>query len=262
MDGFQGSLVSLLNLITIGSVKQQVGANSVEFPCPDAMIQYQRTMFGVDKGDQFHAHGGGFSNKAHFKKWYKKTYLAILYCMLMNAVFAWNMAAKEDPSKNKVLRHEFMHDISEDMMEYKDESTQAASEAASSSDNQAWSSEHTMENCDYRQRCAVCKLEANLDKVQGQVAKKVVVCKKCRIPAHPAVQDQSNKMIHQMPEFQGMSCFAILHSEEGRKIWIPRPEGKQRYSVNRSSRIVQEIRQHHGMTPRTVRSRRSSEDDE
>ena len=29
-------------------------------------------MFGVDKGDQIRAHGGGFATKAHFKKWYKK----------------------------------------------------------------------------------------------------------------------------------------------------------------------------------------------
>ena len=265
MDSKVVSLVTTTNITTVGTVKRQVGSNAVEFRCPDALIQYQRTMFGVDKGDQFRMHGGGFSNKAHFKKWYKKTYLAILDCMLMNAVFAWNMAVKEDSSKLKLARHDFMHVIAQDMMEYTDpdKNNQATRPSFRNVVEQDWTCEHTMENCCYGERCAVCKLEANLDKLQGEMAKKVVVCKKCRIPAHPAVQDKGDRMIHKFPEFKGMSCFAIIHSVEGRKIWIPKPEGnKQKYSVNRSHRIVQALRQHHGKPARAVRSRRSSEDNE
>jgi hypothetical protein len=53
------------------------------------MIKYQQMMYAVDKGGQARAHFGGFSSKAHFKKWYKKQFLAILDCMLLNGLVAW-----------------------------------------------------------------------------------------------------------------------------------------------------------------------------
>ena len=182
MDSKAVSLVTTTNITSIGTVKRQVGANSVEVPCPDAVIQYQRTMFGVDKGDQFRMHGGGFSNKAHFKKWYKKTYLAMLDCMLMNATLAWNMAVKEDSGKFKLARHEFMHVIAQRMMEYKDERTRAAHVPTPNSQSGNWATEHIMENFEYGERCVVCKLEYNMNKClrQGRMAKKVVHYAKSR----------------------------------------------------------------------------------
>ena len=264
MDSKVVSLVTTTNITSIGSVKQQVGANSLEVTCPDAIIQYQRTMFGVDKGDQFRMHGGGFSNKAHFKKWYKKTFLAILDCMLMNAVLAWNMAATEDSTKLHLARHDFMHIIAEDMMNYVDERSEVSSTPATSRAGADWSCTHLMENCEYGEQCAVCKLEANLNPELGQenMAKKIVTCSLCMIPAHPAVQADSNRQIHQLEAFKGMSCFAILHSEEGRKIWRPKPEGKVRYSVNRSADIVRDLREYHGLPRKSRRSRQHSQDDE
>ena len=223
-------------------------------------------MFGVDKGDQFRMHGGGFSNKAHFKKWYKKTYLAILDCMLMNAVFAWNMAAKEDAGKRPLMRHDFMLLLAEDMMNYKDERTEIASPAAATTEGApAWAETHKMEDCPYGERCAVCKLEFNMDENlgQGSLAKKVVKCGLCRIPAHPTVQGaNSNRHIHKLDQFKGMSCFAIVHSEEGQKIWLPKPGGKVRYSVSRKSTIVKDLRELHGLSRETTRQKKHSEDDE
>ena len=92
LDSKVVGLVTTLNTTAIGMVKRQIGAKAKEITCPKAVTTYQNTMFGVDKGDQIRVHGGGFSNKAHFKKWYKKSYLAILDCMMMNAYIAWNMA--------------------------------------------------------------------------------------------------------------------------------------------------------------------------
>jgi len=77
----------------IGEVERREGQKKQPIPCPEAMIDYQRHMYGVDKGDQIRAHFGGFSSKAHYKKWYKKGFFAILDMMLMNAYISWNMAA-------------------------------------------------------------------------------------------------------------------------------------------------------------------------
>ena len=78
-------------------------------------------MFGVDKGDQFRAHFGGFANRAHFKKWYVKVYLAILDCALLNAYSAWNLSCRTIPGRKKLTRYKFMWALSEEMLKFKDE---------------------------------------------------------------------------------------------------------------------------------------------
>jgi len=70
----------------VGVVSRQVSTQKEAIPCPEAIIDYQKNMYGVDKGDQIRAHGGGFSSKAHYQKWYKKGFFAILDMMLMNAL--------------------------------------------------------------------------------------------------------------------------------------------------------------------------------
>jgi hypothetical protein len=70
---------------SVGEVRQQVGSTKQIVKCPEAIIKYQKEMGGVDKGDQFCAHGGGFANKAHFKKWYKKTLFGLFDIKLLNA---------------------------------------------------------------------------------------------------------------------------------------------------------------------------------
>ena len=44
----------------------------------------------INKNDQMRLHGGGFLAQGHFKKWYKRIYLAILDTMMLNALFACN----------------------------------------------------------------------------------------------------------------------------------------------------------------------------
>ena len=245
-------------------MKRQVGSVAKQVRCPEAVITYQQTMFGVDKGDQIRAHGGGFSNKSHFKKWYKKTYLAILDCMMMNALIAWNMAATGNSNKTPLVRHQFMTYIAEEFMDYVDDNVAGNPRADGyAQGGESWRKDHKMIPCVYGSRCAVCRLETNMDSSIGQanMAKNVVMCSHCNIPAHPTVPTQSNRQIHQLPKFVGMSCFEILHSEDGKKIWtrIPDAIGNQpRYAVARGTEIVQELRQHYGLTPRTVRRRNNS----
>ena len=54
---------------TVGTIERQIGSHRQTFPCPTVLQQYQQNMFGVDKGDQLRAAGGGFAKKPHFKKW-------------------------------------------------------------------------------------------------------------------------------------------------------------------------------------------------
>ena len=264
LDSKVVGLVTTLNTTKIGTVKRQVGKDSKEITCPEAVMNYQRTMFGVDKGDQIRVHGGGFSNKAHFKKWYKKTYLAILDCMLMNAYIAWNLAAKEDKGKKPLSRHKFMNIVANQFMKYIDDNEpEDTGTPQSRQDASSWTQEHIMESLPPKvvERCAVCRLETNMNKSLGQanLAKHVFMCSKCKIPAHPAVPTNSNRQIHQLEQFKGLSCFAILHSDGGNSIWTRRPEGQNpRYTVNFSSPIVQELRSYHGLSRTQKRKRRSS----
>ncbi|CAB9517269.1 unknown protein [Seminavis robusta] len=113
------SMVTSRNDTSIGKVKRQIGSIKKTLDCPKAIIGYQTTMFGIDKGDQIRDHFGGFSTKAHFKKWYKKIFLALLDCMLLNGLVAWNLSVDEDRLKirNKLKRHEFMMMVAESLLE-------------------------------------------------------------------------------------------------------------------------------------------------
>jgi hypothetical protein len=50
---------SSLNECGMGTAKQRVGSNRLDFPCPLALRHYQTYMFGIDKGDQIRGHWGG-----------------------------------------------------------------------------------------------------------------------------------------------------------------------------------------------------------
>ena len=77
------SFVSSLEDTGHGVVKRQVGSRKKELNCPNPLIVYQQNMGSVDKGDQMRIQAGSFGTKGHFKKWYKKIYLAVVDCMLL-----------------------------------------------------------------------------------------------------------------------------------------------------------------------------------
>jgi len=61
---------------------------------PNDIEKYQNYMGGVDRGDQHRVMGAGFSNVAHFKKWYKKAYLGITDFSMLNIFSAWNLSVE------------------------------------------------------------------------------------------------------------------------------------------------------------------------
>ena len=61
----------------VGQVIMSKGNDSIAVKSSKAVFTYQRHMVGVYCGDQHRVMGAGFVNVAHFKKWYKKSYLGL-----------------------------------------------------------------------------------------------------------------------------------------------------------------------------------------
>ena len=106
----------------IGQVRRRVGQERRTVDCPQVVMHYQQNMGGVDRGDQKRDHFGAFAAKAHFKKWYKKTVMALLDCMMMNAIIMWNMSLESDAAKamgrKKMERWEFMQVLAYELQTY------------------------------------------------------------------------------------------------------------------------------------------------
>ncbi|CAB9517121.1 unknown protein [Seminavis robusta] len=220
------SMVTSRNDTTIGKVKRQIGSIKKTLDCPKAIMGYQATMFGIDKGDQIRDHFGGFSTKAHFKKWYKKIFLALLDCMLLNALVAWNLSVDEDRLKirNRLLRHEFMMTVAESLLEYDEPDDIPEKESGvSKKDPMADHRQLEVPKGTGRPKCIVCRLECgnffgNLISEAG-IKRNVSVCSICKVPAHNCVPADSPRKIHRLPQFKGKTCFEIAHTPDGLSMW-------------------------------------------
>ena len=81
-----------LELSGLVPVERRSGSSILHLMVERSLKNYQEGMGGVDRGDQYREHGAAFASKAHFKKWYKKSYFAIADFMTLNSFFAWNMS--------------------------------------------------------------------------------------------------------------------------------------------------------------------------
>ena len=85
---------------------------------------YVQYMGGVDRGDMLRELAGGFAEKSHFHKWYKKVNMIINDFMLLNASIAWRLSIQNgnNPQKNCVLKHSlFMAAYAEILISYQTE---------------------------------------------------------------------------------------------------------------------------------------------
>ena len=205
----------------ISHVLRQKGRNKLRLTCPVAVIKYQLYMLGVDKGDQMRAHGGGFSRKAHFQKWYKRVYLSILDCMLLNALVVWNESALDNSLHRSMLkRFEFYEYCAQRMLNYKDKESPIAPERLVT----RYQSNHVPSEAVKKTKCIVCKLEHGLglggkDLKLGGLTTNIVTCATCKISAHNFAVTKKRK-IHSLPCFEGMTCWQIAHSEVGNQLWL------------------------------------------
>jgi hypothetical protein len=76
-------------------------------------------MGGVDRGDQIRGLFGGFAAQSHFKKWYKKTVMALLDFMLLNAWKMWNMSTERIEGRERLQRFEFLQIVARELLTYK-----------------------------------------------------------------------------------------------------------------------------------------------
>ena len=245
LDSKMVKFVSTLNNSKIIQVERQVGSSKKTISCPAVVKKYQEDMGSIDKNDQMRLHGGGFSAQGHFKKWYKRVYLAILDTMMLNALFAWNASVTTENERRQLDRHEFLAYIAETMMNYKDSEE-------TSSRNRVLGARENPQNIDYERklhvpiaapinvRCVVCRLELYWHPgLSGKgVTRGVARCASCGVVAHPCLPSKLRE-IHKYAPFDGMSCFEIVHSTEGRDIW---KQNGRKFYVNKNHAVVKELK--------------------
>lgn len=255
LDSKVVNFCSSLNDSGLDQVKRQVGSDKMTFDCPRVLIRYQQTMGAIDKGDQMRSHGGGFAARGHFKKWYKRVYLAIMDCGLLNSYLAWNLAAKDPQTRRRFRRferHVFFSCVAEEMMTFEEEQETTHQPNTTRQPNIAEGQNllHRPIPAQKKSRCIVCRLETFWSKELGEkgLCQNVCKCKECGVLAHTTLFTNSQRKIHQVAAFRGLTCFEIVHTQVGKEIW--RENGRRQHS----HQILQTIRESYGVS----RKRKSS----
>jgi len=73
----------------LASITRRSGPKQIKVAVPGDIEKPQNYMGGVDRGGQHRVMVAGYSNVAHFKKWYKKAYLGITNFSMLNNLSAW-----------------------------------------------------------------------------------------------------------------------------------------------------------------------------
>ena len=233
----------------IGEVSRRRGASKLTVRCPNDIIEYQKHMDGVDRGDQHRVVGAGFANVAHFKKWYKKAFLGICDFSFLQAFTAWNLGVDYKGSRRggscnlrKLKKWEFYAIAAEEMMTYLD------GEEVKIIEMQSYTASHIpmpiptdKENKMKAPTCMICSMEegvkyATLDtrhKNQRSYSRRtshLSVCAdpNCNIICHSCCPDESR--VNQLPQFKGMSCFEIAHHEQCRNLFVEVERKGQKYT--------------------------------
>ena len=193
-------------------------------------------MGGVDRGDQLRETGAGFCRKAHFHKWYKKSFMAIADFMILNSYVAWNMAANEKYTTIKPLRkYNFHAGLAEEMTHFTETDAMTCQDAELMIGSTYCAPVYTKNDVsDYadvkhtpvcnetlsvvRKKCVVCMTELAISKRSGNKLpfpkyslKFLHACAKCEVHAHTGLN--LNSKWQNLPGLRGKSCFEILHSE-------------------------------------------------
>lgn len=262
------NVVSSLNDTTITTCTRQIGSQRKTFACPLVIRKYQQDMGSVDRNDQMRMHGGGFSNKVHFKKWYKKVYLAVFDCMMLNAYIAWNMSVSvmKRRGRRELKRHDFFQYIFEHMLSYRSpntiDATQSPEQVRKSTGHLFIGDRvHLPKKSKGGSRCAVCRLEFNWNpKKIGQknLTTAIGTCKVCGISAHTTLMPSSHRHIHKLKVFENLTCFQIAHTCEGMELFRRGVGNKGTFQVNEKHPIYAELRTKHGLPVGRDRKKKQS----
>ena len=255
------NLVSTLNDSQLSTCQRREGEILTNLSVPNDYNQYGKRMFGVDKGDQARSHFGGFANRAHFQKWYKKVYLAILDCCVLNAHAAWNMSCIEVFGRKELKRHQFMWALSIELLQYKDPqfvTIEVPRARASIAANAGQGIHVPIQNRHSgRKRCFVCQLEVGTSQINesGNRNNGVCVCgnEDCFISAHNYIPRDNQRKIRHLPQFENLTCFEIAHHPASAGLWKFASNGYRRCP---SHPLVRKLKSLHGLTPTLRRERR------
>jgi hypothetical protein len=263
----------------VSSIQRQRGSTRQQFLCPSALVHYQHNMGAVDKVDQIRKHFGGLAAQAHFKKWYKKTLMAVMDCMLVNGLIMWNLSTERIPDRRKMTRYEFLQVVAHALLIYKTELlvspvnspvvARRRRQETEDDENSEMDHHESIECVGRKPRCIVCNLEVSqylyvlktakkesLNTVDDQLLNEnrrmlvkraydglrwyVAMCQQCGVFAHTVHLVANKKFIHNF--FPGRTCMQILHSTTGREIWKIRIREKKKVSVNYKHPIIAEVR--------------------
>jgi hypothetical protein len=241
------NVVSSILDTTMEETRRQIGRNSRVFTVPRPLKIYHRYMFAVDKGDQSRMHLGGFARKAHFQKWYKKSFFAILDCMLLNSWIGWNMSATDYPHlRRKTLeRFEFYEWIYTHFLEYEEEIPAVAK--MPSNVNELPVCRVIRVNPDDRDNkaCVVCRLDSRYSGDRQGMKKDTFFCVTCDAYVHTYELEEKREIHKHFP--QHSSCHDIAKCEGG-AIWT-RP-GKGRRTLRFTHPVVVILQDKYGKVPK------------
>jgi hypothetical protein len=190
-------------------------------------------------------HLGGFARKAHFKKWYKKSFFAILDCMLLNALVAWNLSANiPHLQRSKLERYEFYEWIAHDFLHFQEEEETGAEETVKKNkDVSVCKLVETKRPRDMNQICAVCRLDGVQSGDKKGVKIGTLYCLSCKTYIHEH-ELSHQRTIHEL--ISGKTCHQIYKSEIGRQIWRQDPTMGNR-SVKHSHPLIRQLREKLGL---------------
>ena len=262
-------VVSTIMKKGIGKVERRVGSEKIEVSCPNDIIEYQKYMGGVDRGDQHRVVGAGFANVAHFKKWYKKAFLGICDFSLLQSFTVWNMGVKSNnnnnmsrrgsnPRRREMKKWEFYAIAAEEMMTYTDETEEGTSVTGSytgttinAASSATFSRQHQPMSIPKNHpikipTCMICSMEEGVMRKViksgsssrarqfSRRKKHLAMCSdpSCNIICHSCCPEESR--LSKIPMFAGMSCFEIAHHKHcnGLFIEVERNGGSYTRSVN------------------------------
>jgi hypothetical protein len=194
--------------------------------------------------------------------------MAILDCMLLNALNMWNLSVDKVPLCRKMKRFKFLQPLANELLHYKTEGrmspqTERNHQAPVAMERGAMiGNGHTIVMSTKTIRCIVCSLELSqleqlAKKNQGQrgmvlaeqlarayhgVRKQVSYCTECGVGAHNCLLPRENKKnIHYI--FPGQTCMDIVHSPMGKEICsINNSGGHWKVTVHRKHPIVEEVK--------------------
>jgi hypothetical protein len=233
-----------------GAVNDTDGAEGITAEDPLPKMKRSRFSFAkrkvLAKGDQRRMHLGGFARKAHFKKWYKKSFFAILDCMLLNALVAWNLSANiPHLQRSKLERYEFYEWIAHDFLHFKEEEETGAEETVEKNKDHVSVCKlvETKNPGDTNRICAVCRLDGVQSGDKKGVKSGTLYCLICKTYIHEHVLNHQ-RTIHEL--IPGKTCHQIYKSEIGRQIWGQDPTTGNR-RVKYSHPLIQQLREKLGL---------------